>query len=208
MTRKSWHHLFPIALVLTPVFGFSTLQAAEKAPALAERLQLCAGCHNSDGNSTIPDYPKLSGLASDYIERQLSAFKSGERVNPIMNATITAVNESEFEALAEYFSEQKRNSGDATDEKLVAKGKVIFQDGIAASAVPSCGSCHNDDGSGSDKYPRLAGQHSKYVIAQLQNFKEEVRKTDSKAQMRAVAKRLQDIEIQAVASYIQSMKGE
>ncbi|MBI4998812.1 MAG: cytochrome c4 [Rhodocyclales bacterium] len=182
---------------------------AQEAPPLAERLLLCASCHNPDGNSVIPDNPRLAGLDAAYLARQLADFKSGKRPSPVMAGIISLLNESEYKPLAAFFSEQKpAASAAAPDAALAAQGKEIFDEGIIGSAVPACSGCHNEDGSGSDKYPRVTGQHSAYVVQQLLNFKTGVRANDSKGVMQAVAKRMNEKEIQAVAAYVATLKEE
>lgn len=197
--------LCEIALLASGLL-LSPLVAHAQAVPLAERLQLCAGCHNPDGNSTIPENPNLSGLDVDYIVRQLQDFKSGSRKSPVMSSIIPMVDEKEFPALAEFFSKQKPKPGGMVDPKLAAQGKEIYDEGIVGSAVPACSGCHNDDGSGTDKYPRIAGQHSAYVIQQLLRFKSGERANDVKAVMRAVAKRMNEKEISAVAEYVVTLK--
>jgi len=118
------------------------------------------------------------------------------------------VDEKEFPALAEFFSKQQRKPGVAVDAKRAAQGKEIYDEGIDSSAVPACSGCHNDDGSGTDKYPRIGGQNSAYVIQQLMNFKSGERANDVKAVMRAVAKRMNEKDIRAVAEYMVTLKGE
>jgi len=180
---------------------------AQENPPLEERLQLCAGCHNPDGNSTIPENPKLAGMDAGYIARQLADFKSGKRKSPVMSEIIGMVSEKEFDALAAYYSKKKPTPGAAADAKLAALGKTIFDEGIVGSAVPACSGCHEEDGRGTDKYPRLAGQHSPYTIQQMMNFKSGERDNDSRSVMRAVAKRMNEQEIRAVAEYIATLTG-
>ena len=93
------------------------------------------------------------------------------------------------------------------DAKLAAQGKPIYDEGIVGNAVPACSGCHNDDGSGTEKYPRLAGQHPAYVADQMQRFRSGERANDSKSVMRAVAKRMSDSEIKAVAEYVATLTG-
>jgi cytochrome c553 len=198
-------HLRAFAALLGMLFVSAAVHA-DDIPPLEERLQLCAGCHNPDGNSVIPENPKLSGLHPKYLQRQLEDFKAAKRTNPIMDSIIPMVNESEFKALAKYFSEQKRDSGTSDKPDLVAKGQQIYEEGVMATAAPACGGCHGADGSGNDKFPRLNGQNPAYVVQQLKNFKDGVRTNDPKGVMRAVAKRLNDDEINAVSEYIVTLK--
>jgi cytochrome c553 len=185
--------------------------AAPEAPAVAlspfeERLQLCAGCHNPDGNSIIPENPRLAGLDKKYILNQLQDFKSGGRTNETMGAIIQMVDEKEFEDLAKYFSEQKRLTSVSEKPELVQQGKQIFEEGVIGTGAPACMGCHGEDGSGDRKFPRLQGQNAQYVINQLTNFKNETRTNDAKGLMRAVAKRLSEEEMAAVAEYMSTLK--
>jgi cytochrome c553 len=190
----------------TPVAVPEVAVAPGAIPPLEERLQLCAGCHNPDGNSVIPENPKLAGLDAKYLARQLADFKAGKRENPIMSSIIPMVDEKEFKALAAYFSKQKRLPAVSEKADLLAKGKQIFEEGVIGTAAPACGGCHGEDGSGSDKFPRLNGQNPAYVASQLLNFKNGARTNDPKAVMQAVAKRLNEEEISAVAEYMSTLK--
>ena len=44
----------------------------------------CAGCHGSNGNSAVADYPKLSGQHASYLQSTLKAYRDGSRANAIM----------------------------------------------------------------------------------------------------------------------------
>jgi len=204
-TKCAGRHLRAHGMLVAMLFVSAAANAAD-VPPLEERLQLCASCHNPDGNSVIPENPKIAGLHVKYLARQLKDFKSGDRASPIMSTIIPMVDESEFKALAKYFSEQKRLPGTSDKADLLEKGKQIYLEGVIGTAVPACGGCHGEDGSGNDKFPRLNGQNPPYVVQQLQNFKNGVRTNDPKAVMRAVSKRLTDEEMAAVAEYIVTLK--
>jgi len=194
-----------VALVGCVLLG-ATSAAQASPPAL--HLQLCAACHGPGGNSVLPDNPKLAGMDTDYLMRQLADFKSGKRKSPIMGQIVSTLDNESLRPVAEYYSEQKPEPGAATDAALAAKGKLIFTDGIVASAVPDCGSCHGSDGGGDAKYPRLAGQHAAYAEKQLLAFKSGERNNDAKGVMAAVAQRMSEAEIRAVAQYLASLKEE
>jgi cytochrome c553 len=204
-TKCAGRNLRAHGMLVAMLFVSAAANAAD-VPPLEERLQLCASCHNPDGNSVIPENPKIAGLHVKYLARQLKDFKSGDRASPIMSTIIPMVDESEFKALAKYFSEQKRLPGTSDKADLLEKGKQIYLEGVIGTAVPACGGCHGEDGSGNDKFPRLNGQNPPYVVQQLQNFKNGVRTNDPKAVMRAVSKRLTDEEMAAVAEYIVTLK--
>ena len=177
----------------------------------AERLQLCASCHGVNGNSTTAENPKLAGLQARYASQQMKDFKSGKRVSPVMSAIMTGIDDAEIELLATYFHEQKPILSPPVqplDPKRVAQGKEIYFEGIVGSAVPACSSCHTDTGKGTNKYPRLAGQHGAYLIQQMLAYKSGTRKNDDRELMRAVASRMTEPEIRAVSEFIQTLKGE
>ena len=79
----------------------------------------------------------------------------------------------------------------------MAEGRKIYTEGIPKQDVPACASCHRPDAEGAAAFPRLAGQHVEYLIAQLQGFKSGTRanapimanvvKTMSAEQLRAAA---------------------
>ena len=186
------------------------LLASAAAP-LASHAQdapnpLCGGCHNPDGNSIVPEYPKIAGLDAAYIAKQIMDFKNYKRVSEIMGPMSGNIAAADIGVLAAYYSKQKRTPGIVTDRGLAAQGQLIYDEGIDSSAVPACSGCHEKDGSGSKKFPNLAGQHPAYLINQMKNFKNGVRNNDGR--MRAVAKRLTEQEIAAVAEYITGLKGE
>ncbi len=169
---------------------------------------LCAGCHNEDGNSAVGDFPKIAGLDAAYITKQITDFKKYKRVSEIMGPMAAQIQDSEIPTLADYYSKQKRTPGTVTDANLAAKGRQIYEEGILATAVPACSGCHGEKGEGTDKFPRLAGQHATYLVLQLNNFKNVVRNNDARGVMRAIALRMTEDEMKAAAEYITSMKGE
>jgi cytochrome c553 len=71
--------------------------------------------------------------------------------------------------------------------------------------VPACAGCHSPDGAGIPaQYPRIGGQHEEYLDAQLQAFGSGAR--DNSPQMMAIAGRLKDGEMKAVADYLQGLR--
>jgi cytochrome c553 len=169
-------------------------------------LQLCAACHGPGGNSDNPVYPKLAGADPDYTARQLEHYKNGKRKHGIMSQIVMTIEDASIRDLAEYYGEQKRSPGKVADAALAEKGRAIFDNGIAATGVPSCASCHGSEGLGDGKYPRLAAQHTAYEEAQLRAFRSGERANDAKGAMGDVARRLTDDDIRAVIQYLASLK--
>ena len=198
------HHL---ALVGCAVALVTAPATAAPSP---ERLQLCASCHGVNGNSTSPENPRLAGLQARYASQQMKDFKSGKRVSAVMAGIMATIDDAEIELLATYFQEQKPApaAAPAADPKRLAQGKEIYFEGIVGSAVPACSGCHTETGKGTNRYPRLAGQHAKYLAQQMLAYKSGERKNDERELMRAVATRMTEPEIRAVSEFIQTLKGE
>ena len=69
----------------------------------------CTGCHAPDGKGNIPaGFPRLSGQHPEYIEKQLRAFRAGERINDgdqmIMRSIADKLSDAEIIALANYIA--------------------------------------------------------------------------------------------------------
>ena len=82
--------------------SYGIAQAAE--PKVAT---MCVGCHGEKGKSLNDLWPNLAGQKKAYLAKQLSAFKSGARQDPLMNPLSTGLSDSDIQALAEYFSSLK-----------------------------------------------------------------------------------------------------
>jgi len=175
----------------------------EKAKTIA--ASICVACHGVDGNSVIPNFPKLAGHHPDYIVRQLKEFIAGRRKSDIMVPIVTMVDPNDFKALGDYYGAQKPTPGTVTDAKAAERGKKLYMDGDEDRGVPACSGCHKDDASGNKRFPRLAGQHKEYLITEMNNFKTGVRNSETGRVMREVAKRMSDEEIGAVAEFLTGM---
>lgn len=203
-----------LLLAALPVTAaFATTEAAapagkgEAAKAQGIVNDVCGACHGADGNSTAPVYPNLAGQHPEYIYKQLREFKAGGRKNAIMAPNVTNLTDADMRNLAAYFSVQTPKHKLAKDAGLVAEGKKIYMGGNAGSGVPACASCHGPAGSGIPvQFPRLAGQHAKYVQTQLHNFRSGDRLNDAAMMMRTIARKMTDQEMRAVAEYISGLR--
>jgi len=168
---------------------------------------VCAACHAIDGNSAITANPKLAGQHPEYLYKQLTNFKSGERANAVMSGMAGMLSDADMHAVAEYFSKQTLNLGQAKKNGAGSLGEKIYRAGIQANSMPACASCHGPAGDGLPvKYPRLGGQHTEYVLNQLRQFRLGARANDESKVMRTIAAKLTDQEMEAVADYIQGLR--
>ena len=64
----------------------------------------CMGCHGPTGAGIPPNFPRIAGQHLEYTERQLMAFKSGQRRSDIMNPIAFGLSPEQMRALALYVS--------------------------------------------------------------------------------------------------------
>ena len=95
-------------LLLLAVCAFIIFSTASYAQgdlkAGTEKARHCQACHGKGGRSTKDTYPILAGQHSKYIVKQLKAFKSGTRKDPIMNGMASKLSVQDMEDVAAYFS--------------------------------------------------------------------------------------------------------
>lgn len=220
MTRSLAIAALMAGAVLVSVFPGSSVHAAAAAavapaapkgdPAKGQTLAagVCAGCHGADGNSGVPANPTLAGQHAGYIAKQLANFKSGERKNAIMQGMVAALSPQDMLDLGAFYARQQAKPRAANDKELALIGQNLYRAGNAAVGLPACAGCHSPNGAGIPaQYPRLAGQHVDYTVAQLRAFRAGERGNDMNKVMRTIAGRLSDREMQALAEYVSGLTG-
>jgi cytochrome c553 len=76
--------------------------------------------------------------------------------------------------------------------------------GEKIATAGACGTCHGADFRGVGDVPRLAGQHTVYLIRQLKDMQTGARKDKNVALMKPIVEKLFDREIVAVSAYLAS----
>jgi cytochrome c553 len=196
-----------------------TVSAAAQAPAKPDAAkgqaiasQVCVACHAADGNSVAAANPKLAGQFYEYLHKQIGNFKpqagkKAARENAVMAGMVANLSEADMQNVAAHFAAQKLKPAAARDKELAAVGQKIYRGGNAATAVAACAGCHGPTGAGIPaQYPRISGQFSEYIEAQLKAFRSGARANDPNGMMRGVAARMTDREIQAVAEYVAGLR--
>ena len=98
--KTTLHALLAAALLASAGASAADLQAG------AAKAQACQACHGLDGNSQLPDYPKLGGQRPDYLAKALRDYKSGARKNAVMAAMAQPLTAQDIENLAAYYAAQ------------------------------------------------------------------------------------------------------
>jgi sulfide dehydrogenase cytochrome subunit len=68
----------------------------------------CAICHGTDGRAVTKDVIPLAGLPREHIASQMRAFRDGQRPATVMHQIAKGYTDAQIDALAAWFSAQKR----------------------------------------------------------------------------------------------------
>ena len=93
-----------ITIAIAAALAAGQVAAADIEAGRKLAQEKCAACHNMDGISTIPDYPKLAGQYPDYMAKALRDYKAGVRKNPIMIGMASGLTQKDMDDLAAYFA--------------------------------------------------------------------------------------------------------
>lgn len=163
----------------------------------------CGACHGATGAGNPQlGYPRLSGMPAKYTVRQLDAFAEGSREHPTMAGIAKALSPDERRAVAAYFETAQAPAELHSGGGDVSRGGSLARDGDWSKGLPACGQCHGADGRGvPPDFPPLAGQSESYLKAQLEAWRQGKRSDDPLHLMTAVATKLADEDVAAVAAY-------
>ncbi|HLT26711.1 MAG TPA: c-type cytochrome [Zeimonas sp.] len=204
------------AVAFVPIASAQGSAPAEPAKVDLQRgaqiaQEVCAACHGADGNSPLPENPKLAAQHPGYLAKQLNDFKPQEgaeqalRPSAIMAGFAAMLSPEDIRNVAAHFGAQSLTPAVATDAELAKIGQNIYRVGLAAKGVPACAGCHSPNGAGIPSlYPRLQGQFAQYAEAELMKFRSGERANSE--EMRTIAERLSDREIKAVAQYMSGLR--
>jgi len=143
--------LFTVGIVfLAPSAWAADIEAGQ------QRAATCFSCHGPDGISLNPTYPNLAGQSADYLSKQLNAFRSGDRKDPIMTPMVQSLSDQDVDNVAAFFaslgkSQQEpiasggeREEITAVAKKIVAAVEAMYMG--AASGVPASASAESAKG--------------------------------------------------------------
>jgi cytochrome c553 len=156
------------AVALGAFFGIGSLPA--KAQTIAEKAEVCAGCHGQDGKPIDKTTPVIWGQQQGYLYIQLRDFKRGDRKNDIMQPIASMLERQDMLDIADYFSKKPwPDLGQPRAPKQVADR--------ALSAIQSvgCTGCHLDHFQGDGTVPRLAGMSKEYLEKTMTDFRTRAR---------------------------------
>ena len=213
---KFRHLMLAIALGAA-VAGCSSIERSRNlanpnvsSTALAQ--QVCSNCHGIDGRAANPNFPNLAAQQTVYFIAQMKAFRSHDRLDPAgfeyMWGLSRSLTDKQISGLADYYAAQAPAAPSrAGDAAAIARGRIVFGQGVAEKNIPACSTCHGPQAEGNGQFPRLAHQHADYIVKQLNVFQ----RTDERPEgaiMKPIAHDLTPQNMQDVASYLQELSAK
>lgn len=101
--RSHFFRMFFSGVALPLLFSSQTF-AVGNAKAGAQKAVACAACHGEKGISSNDLWPNLQGQKPAYMIKQLKAFKTGERKDPLMSPQAAILSDKDIEDISAYFS--------------------------------------------------------------------------------------------------------
>ena len=197
--------IFALLAGATALLHAQTVPPEIPKAAEEKAVNLCSTCHGPRGISTSPEFPILAAQRRGYLAAQIDAFRKQTRAekdaHDFMWGIAGRLDENIIDGIAAYYAMQPPAPGRAEDPAIVAKGKELYDKGVLDRGIPACATCHGVNGEGIADFPRLAGQHAKYISKQLTYIQTLTRAAPV---MHGIVKDLTLNEIQAVAAYAQS----
>ena len=171
--------------------------------------ETCAACHSLDGVSVMARFPKLAGQRPGYIAKQVRDFRDGRRQNDRgqMAAIAAEVTDEDLVKSAAYFASLPSPPPDASlaaESEEWQRGAALYQGGDAASGIAKCSSCHDDAENKRPDAPLLKAQHAAYLAKQLRDWQSGERYNDRSQTMPAIARKLSERDISALATFLGS----
>jgi cytochrome c553 len=202
---------FPVLFASFSAFGADGRAIYDRGGAQPAAIA-CGTCHGPDARGMeAAGFPRLAGLPSRYIRKQMRDFKSGARANPIMQPIAMALSDAESEAVAQFLTELPEPEVRMVRrvEQAEGVGAVLALRGAWERSIPECVSCHGPGGVGvGDHFPPLSGQPATYLAAQLNAWRAGTRRNDPDDLMGHLARSMTDAEVTAVSEYFGSLSGK
>lgn len=207
------HAAAPAAPAWTPASLRGALSALPKGDAERGRVVnqqvFCASCHGATGVAPTQNWPHLAGQKATYTAKMLLDYQSRLRAEnhgaALMHDIAVMLTPQQIADVSAFYAVQPAPRDDGTPRPVVAQGlsaEQLVRKGDPARLLTPCASCHGVKGQGGKlEASALAGQNPLYLTRTLLNYQSGVRANDAAQGMRAFAKKLTRVEIDALATY-------
>jgi cytochrome c553 len=200
----------------------------EYDPDIGEEINdVCAGCHGEFGEGGKEgEYPRIAGMPSAFIAKQLHLFRDRKRPNMAMVEFVDErqMPDDEIQHVSIFLSRiELKTKLPPVDE--TAEGFNAYERLLESSAImqipraegdiqkgeklykKECGSCHGSDGFGDQKkeVPMLAGQYTNYLWRQVEKLRNRVRIHDEDDPEGELLDAFSDEELRDIFAYLSTV---
>lgn len=183
-----------VSLLVTLSFAVNNASADD----VADKAQVCAGCHGENGIPQEKITPIISGQNEGYLYLQLRDFKSGARKNDQMSAIVADLSKQDMKALAKHFAGLKW-----PNLSQPAPAKDIEKKALTVIGSIGCTSCHLEQFQGDGTTARLAGQQHEYLAKTMADFRSRARANNPG--MSDLMNAAQPADLDPIAQYLASL---
>jgi cytochrome c553 len=167
MRRKSNGWMFGAIILVVILNARATPLHAQS---IEEKVQVCTGCHGTDGKPVDKTIPTIWGQQAGYLYIELRDFKRGDRKSDIMQPIASSLERQDMLDIAEYFSGKPW-----PDLGQPRAPKDVSERAVSANRSVGCTGCHLDHFQGDGTVPRLAGMDKDYLLKQMTDFRTRAR---------------------------------
>lgn len=171
-----------------------------------DAYEICSACHlPSAGGKANGGPPKLAGQHPRVLIKQITDIRAEVRKNPIMHNFVLELRDpQEIADVAAYVSSLcvPRGNGryvEADAPLQMAEGRRLYEN--------VCIDCHmsNGEGDAAKGYPVLAGQHYRYLLRQMTNIRDGLRRNVDTDMYKIIRKHTNE-KLQSLAAYMASLE--
>lgn len=173
-----------------------------------EVYEVCSACHLLEGwGSEDGTFPQIAGQHREVLIKQLADIRAGNRDNPTMYPFALPESIGDEQAMADvtaYITSLPMNpeNGKGPWNELFpeyAEGAKLYKE--------NCVKCHGEHGEGNAEkfYPRIEGQHYKYMLRQFEWIRDGKRR-NANPEMVEQIKNFSDKDMQMVINWVSRVK--
>ena len=159
----------------------------------------CVTCHGARGEGNGFDAPRLAGLPTGYLQKQMEDYAAGVRAHEVMRDVARFLDSHERVSVANYYAALPLRAFPL--ETLPATDAAVATVTLALYAG-ACQECHGVDAVGTANGPPLNAQPAFYLTQQLQDWQVSKRRNDGNHVMLKVAQLLKPEEVRQLSLYL------
>ena len=155
----------------------------------------CVTCHGARGEGNGFDAPRLAGLPTGYLQKQMEDYAAGLRPHELMRDVARFLDSDERVRVASFYAALPSQALPSANQELLAATTPKLY-------VDACLQCHGTEGLGTVNGPPLNAQPAFYLVQQLQDWQVSKRRNDGNHVMLKVAQQLKPAEVTQLSLYL------